>query len=116
MHSIKPTAAQDLRHQKLVEIPVGRQVAHQPGAGREAGKADRHHHARIELGRELAGDRRGAEHRKTRDEHRLADHQRIVAADPAEIERIEIGETVKPDAHDEGEQRAEGEVSIGEGP
>jgi hypothetical protein len=52
------------------------------------------------------------EHRKAGDEHRLADHQRIVAADAPEIERIEIGQAVEADAHDEGEQRAEAKLRL----
>ena len=35
------------------------------------------------------------------DEHRLADHQRVVAAHPREIDRIEIGQAVEADAEDE---------------
>ncbi|MNZ98660.1 hypothetical protein D3C78_1179540 [compost metagenome] len=57
--------AQDLRDQQLVEVPVGRHMRHDPGAAAEADETDRHHRPRIELGRNLAGNRRGEEHRKT---------------------------------------------------
>ena len=41
------------------------------------------------------------------DEHGLADHQRVVAADLRQIERVEIGEAVEADAEHEREQAAE---------
>ena len=39
-----------------------------------------HHEARVEHLRQAAADRRGEEHGDAGDEHRLADHQRIIAA------------------------------------
>ena len=69
---------------------------------------------RIELLVELAGDRRGDEHHQAGDEHGLADHQRVVAAHLRQIDRIEIGQAVKPDAEHEGEQAADREIPVGE--
>ena len=115
MHSISDDAAQDLRHQKFVEIPVGGELCHAPGAGSESDEADHHHQARVHLPRQEAGDRRGEEHCQAADEQRFADHQRIVAANTPEKERIEIGEPVEADAHHEGKHRAEGEIDIVEG-
>ena len=108
-------AAQDLRQQQLVEIPVLRQAGDKIGAKRKAAKADAHHHARIEHAHQPSCDGRGQEHGKAADEHGLADLQRGIAADAGEIDRIEIGQAIKPDAHDEAEQAAHGEVFVAKG-
>ena len=110
----QPDAAEDLRPEQLPEVPVARQRRHPPGAGREEQEADGEHHARIELAGEAARDRRGQEHRKARDEQGLADHQRVVAADLREIERVDEGEPIEPDAEHEREQAAEREIAIRE--
>ena len=108
--------AQDLRHEQLPEIEVLGEVAHLPGAGRERHEPEHQHEARIDLVHEPADDRRAHEHGDAGDEHGLADHERVVAADAREIERIEIGEAVEPDPEHEREHAAEREVAIGEGP
>ena len=45
---------------------------------------------------------------------RFADHQRVVAADLRQIDRIDVGQAVKADAEHESEQRAEREIAVGE--
>ena len=86
-----------------------------PGAGGEAGEADPHQDARIDIAREPAGDGRGGEHAQTGDEHRLADLQSRVAAHPPEIDRVEVGQAIEPDAENEAEDAARREVAVGEG-
>jgi hypothetical protein len=54
------------------------------------------------------------EHHQARDEHGLADHQRVVTAHLGQIHRVQIGQAVKPDTQHEGEQAADGKIAIGE--
>ena len=85
-----------------------------PGAQREEQKPGDEHQPGVGLARQAARHRCGQEHGDARHEHRLADHQRVVAAHHAQIERIEVGEAVEADAQHEGEETAESEVAIGE--
>jgi hypothetical protein len=72
-------------------------------------------HRASTFGHQPADQRRGQEHGGAGDEQRLSDHQRIEAANLGEIDRIEIGEAVKPNAEHEREHAADGEVAVGEG-
>ena len=111
-------------HADAAQAPAARTVAqnpnpfvigHLPIAEREDQEAGRQHEARIEFGHQPADERRGQEHGGAGHEHGLADHQRVVAADLAEIDRIEVGQAVKADAEHEGKDAAEREVAVEEG-
>ena len=108
-------AAENLRPEQLPEIPVLGHVVHLEGAEREQQEAAGQQEARVVFRGQPADERRGEEHREPGDEHRLADHQRIVAAHLGEIDRIEIGEPIEPDAEHEGEHAADGEIAVAEG-
>ena len=109
-------AAQHLRHEQLPKLPVFCQPGHLPIAERDHGETERQHQPRIDLGHEPADQRRGQKHGGAGYEQGLADHQRVEAADLAEIDRIEIGETVQADAEHKGEHAADREIAIGERP
>ena len=85
--SIRPTPRKICGHSSSPEVPVLGDPRHLPGADGEEQEAGHQHEARVDLRHQPAGDRRGHEHREAGDEHRLADHQRVVAADLRQIDR-----------------------------
>ena len=84
----QPDAAQDLRHEQLPEVPVLREVTSSARcrARRAGSRSISIRRGSILLRISMPGDRRRDEHGEAGDEHRLADHQRVVAADPREID------------------------------
>jgi hypothetical protein len=105
--AMSPTPRQ-ICGQTSSQIPIAGDVGHQPAANGEAQEARGQHEARVDLGRQAPGDRRREKHGKARDEHGLADHPCVVAADLSEIEQVEIGQTIEADAERVGTEEWRG--------
>ena len=105
-------APQGLWPEQFVEAGLGRQMPVQPCADGGQRQAHGHDKARIIALGHRPGDRPADEHGETGDTHHLTDLEGRVSPHLPQIERQQENRTIKPKAHDGGDDRARGKVPV----
>ena len=109
-------AAQDLRHQHLVEVGLAGLEGTPAEAQRKQRETAGHQQAAVDATFELDGDRRGQQLGEAGHQHDGADFQGPVLAHEAQEHRHQIDRAVEADAEGEAQQAADGEVAVEQRP